>query len=196
MAADLEPINIDINLRQNVPEESAAASQGMNDITKAAESMQAEIGRLNKVIDNMNIVIAEQKKQLESSNDVSADAVSRLNEMQAALDKARAEMSAYAESCEKMGKAAKEGADVSSVMNDIHENLADTEAGLKENMEELIQNQEKVNGKLDESNSKTKVYSASNQILSHAIKQAATALGIENTAVVSSISNVRVITAL
>lgn len=195
MAADLEPIDIDINLRQNVSEQSDTASQGMNDITKAAESMQAEIGRLNKVIDNMNIVIAEQKKQLESSNEVSADAVSRLNEMQAALDKARAEMSAYAESCEKMGKAAKEGADVSSVMNDVHESLADTEAGLKENMEELIQNQEKVNGKLDESNSKTKVYSASNQILSHAIGQAATALGIENTAVVSSISNVRVITA-
>lgn len=197
--AELEPVEIDINMRQNVSEESARASKGVEDLAKssqaAIDAMQKDVERLNGVIDNMNTIIEDQKKQMSGNNEVYGESIKRLEEMEAELNRTKAALASYTDTSRQMIVASKEGADVTDIINDASKNLSNTETALSGNMGELMDNQKKLNGSLDEGTKKVEIHSASNKILSTAIQSACTALGIENTLIVRSISNVGVIAA-
>jgi len=195
--AELEPVEIDINMRQNVSEESARASKGVEDLAKssqaAIDAMQKDVERLNGVIDNMNTIIEDQKKQMSGNNEVYGESIKRLEEMEAELNRTKAALASYTDTSRQMIEASKQGADVTDIINDASKNLSNTETALSGNMGELMDNQKKLNGSLDEGTKKVEIHSASNKILSTAIQSACTALGIENTLIVRSISNVGVI---
>lgn len=197
--AELEPVEIDINMRQNVSDESARASKGMEDLAKssqaAIDAMQKDIDRLNGVIDNMNTIIEDQKKQMSGNNEVYSESIKRLEEMEAELNRTKAALASYTDTSRQMIEASKEGANVTDIITDAKKNLSDTESALSGNMGELMDNQNKLNGSLDEGTKKVEIHSASNKILSVAIRSSCTALGIENTLITRSISNVGMIAA-
>lgn len=196
MAADLEPIDIDINMRQNVSEEAGKASQANEEMTKSVELMQKEIDRLNKVVTDMSTALEAQRKITEANADEFEGATRKIEEMQTALDKASKELDVYQEISNKMNEASREGADISDILNEARENLSDTEQTLIDNAHELIGNQEEINNTLEKAGGSTDVYSASNQILSHSIKAICENLGIENAQIRNTIGNVRVIAAV
>ncbi|MDR3057763.1 MAG: hypothetical protein LBU84_06440, partial [Prevotella sp.] len=195
--AELDPVEIDINMRQNVSEESARASQGIEDLAKssqaAIDAMQKDIERLNGVVDNMNAIIAEQKKQMSGNNEVYGENIKRLEEMEAELNRTKAALSSYTDTSRQMIEASKEGANVTDIITDAQKNLANTETALSGSMGELMDNQKKINGSLDEGTKKVEINSASNKVLSVAIQSTCEALGIENTLITRSISNVGLI---
>lgn len=192
----LEPVEIDINMNQNVSEESDKATQGVNNMTSSVDVLEKEIARLEKVVKDMSVALAQQEKIIESSNADFSEATSRIETMREALVKAEKELDAYRQTAEQANEAVSQGADVTSVMNDVVEALAETEATLTENAQNLIDNQNEINDALDDGAESTDTYSASNQILSEVIKRVADALGIENTHIVRAVSNVHTITAV
>ncbi|WP_108822004.1 hypothetical protein [Dysgonomonas sp. Marseille-P4361] len=191
----LEPVEIDINMNQNVSEESERATQGVNDMTNSVDVLEKEIARLEKVVKDMSVALAEQEKIIESSNADFGESESRIESMREALEKTNKELATYRQVAEQASAAVSQGADVTSVMNDVTEALAETEATLTENAQNLIDNQNEINDALDDGAESADTYSASNQILSEALKRVATALGIENTQVRNAVTNVHVITA-
>lgn len=66
MADNLEPINIDINMRQNVSEESDRASQGMDRMTSASKNLKEQIENQKKVIGDLEKQYAQTKQSLEN----------------------------------------------------------------------------------------------------------------------------------
>lgn len=189
----LDPVEIDINMNQNVSEEAGKAAAANEEMTKSVDSMQKEIERLNKVVQDMSTALAEQKKLTADNAAEFDDAAKKIDVMQAALDKAKQELAVYQSTCEQMNKAVQSGADVTDVLVDAKDALSQTESTLIDNAKELINNQEGINSMLDEGDKSTNTYSASNKILSASIKEVCKGLGIENTQVVNSIGNVRVI---
>lgn len=65
MAENLEPINIDINMRQNVSEESDRASRGMDNMTNASKTLKEQIETQRKVIADLEKQYAHAKQSLE-----------------------------------------------------------------------------------------------------------------------------------
>lgn len=191
----LEPIDIDINMNQNVSEEAGKAAAANEEMTKSVDTMQKEIERLNKVVQDMSTALAEQKKLTADNAGEFDNTTKKIETMQAALDKAEQELAVYQATCEQMNKAVQNGADVTDVLADAKEALFDTEEALVNNAKELIDNQEEINQTLGDAGKSTDTYSTSNQILSAAIKEVCNGLGIENTQVVNAIGNVRVIQA-
>jgi hypothetical protein len=196
MAADLEPVDIEINMRQNVGEEAGKVSQANEEMTRSVELMQEEIVRLNKVVADMSVALAEQRKITEANAGGFEGATRKIEEMQTALDKASKELDVYQEISNKMNEASREGADISDILNEARENLSDTEQTLIDNAHELIGNQEEINNTLEKSNKSVNANSTSNQLLSHAIGLVCENLGIENTQIKNAISNVKVIQAV
>lgn len=192
----LEPIDIDINMNQNISEEAPKAAQANEEMTKSVDSMQKEIERLNKVVVDMSTALAEQRKLTADNAGEFDNATKKIEVMQTALDKAEKELAVYQSTCEQMNKAVQEGADVTNVLSDAKEALSQTEGALVDNAKELVNNQEDINEVLGEAGKSTEVYSASNQILSVAIKSVCDNLGIESTQVKNAIGNIRVIAAV
>lgn len=192
---DLQPIDIDINMRQNVSEEAQRAATASDSMTSSVDASQKKIDELNAVIRDMTIAIAEQEKMMANSDDTMVGATRRLEVMQSVLEKAEKELAVYRQTAEQANEAMSQGADVTNVMNDVTEALAETEATLAESAQELISNQEEINESLDSGAESSNTYSASNQILSEALKRVASTLGIENVQIRNAVSNVHVITA-
>lgn len=192
----LEPVDIDINMNQNVSEEAGKASVANDEMTKSVSAMQKEIERLNKVIEDMSTALTEQKKIVEASGGGLDSATKKIEEMEAALNKAKQELAVYQSTTEQMNKASKEGADVTDVLNEARKGLSDTESTLVDNAKELVDTQTEIDQKMEAGGKSAKTYSASNQILSAAIKEVCEGLGIENTTIKDSIGNVRVIQAV
>lgn len=191
----LEPVEIDINMKQNVSEESERATQGVNNMTSSVDVLETEIDRLQKVVKDMSIALAEQEKLIESSNADFSEAQTRISGMREALEQANKELAAYRQTAEQANVAVSQGADVAGVMNDATQALADTEANLTQNAQNLIENQNDINNSLEGSAQSTDNYSASNQILSTALKRVTESLGIENTQIQNSVSSVHTISA-
>lgn len=191
----LEPIDIDIHLNQNISEEAPKATQASEEMTKSVDSMLKEIERLNKVVQDMSIALAEQEKIIESSSSDMGEATTHIETMREALEKAEKELNTYRQTAEQANAAISQGADVTSVMNDVTAALAETEVSLTENAETLIDNQNNINDALDDGTKSSDTYSASNQILSTAIKKVAETLGIESTQLQNAVSNVHTISA-
>lgn len=192
---DLQPIDIDINMRQNVSEEAQRAATASDNMTNAVSASQKKIDELNAVIEDMTIAIAEQEKMMANSDQTIVGATRRLEVMRSVLEKAEKDLAVYQAATEEANKASQEGADVTAILADAREDLADTEASLVENAQELISNQEEINNSLSDAEKSTSAYSASNQILSGAIKRVASALGVESTQVQNVIGNVHSISA-
>lgn len=191
----LEPIDIDINMNQNVSEEAAKAATANEEMTKSVDNMQKEIERLNKVIQDMSVALAEQKKLTADSGSEFDNAAKKIEAMQAALDKAAAELSVYQNASEQINKAVREGADVTDILSEAREALSETEGALVDNAKELINNQDEINTALEYGEKIVNVNSTSNKLLSASIKSICDLLGIENTQIKNSISNVKLITA-
>lgn len=192
----LEPVEIDINMNQNVSEEAAKAAAANEEMTKSVDAMQKEIERLNKVVQDMSTALAEQRKIAAASGGELNSTTKKIDGMQAALDKTKQELDAYQVAAEKMNKASKDGADVTEILTDTKKNLAQTEADLVDNAKELVNNQDEINKSQDKSAKSTSANSASNQLLAHTIKKVCDNLGIENTQVQNAIGNVKVIQAV
>lgn len=192
----LEPVDIDINMNQNVSEEAGKASVANEEMTKSVSDMQKEIERLNKVIQDMSTALAEQKKITEASGSGLDGATKKIEAMEAALNKAKQELAVYQSTTEQMNKASKEGADLTDVLNQARKGLSDTENTLTEKAKELVDTQTEIDKKMEEGGKSANTYSASNQILSATIKKICESLGIENTEVVNAIGNIRIIQAV
>ncbi len=192
----LEPIDIDINMNQNVSEEAGKAAAANDEMTKSVDAMQKEIERLNQVVQDMSVALAEQRKITAESGAESAQAAKKVEAMQMAVDKAEAELAVYQSTCEQMNKAVREGADVTEVLTDAEKGLAKTRDDLTGNAKILVDNQNEINKNTDQAEKSTSAYSASNKILSEAVKSVCDSLGIENTQVKNAIGNVRVIDAV
>ncbi|WP_280647364.1 MULTISPECIES: hypothetical protein [unclassified Dysgonomonas] len=182
-------------MNQNVSEEAGKASAANEQMTKSVETMQKEIERLQNVVQDMSTALAEQRKQTAGSGDEFDNSTKKIDAMQAALDRANLELAVYRATTEQMNKAVQDGADIADVLVDAEKGLAETKGALIDNAKELISNQEDINQKLDTGSKSADTYSASNQILSVAIKGVCQGLGIENTQIVNAIGNVRVIQA-
>lgn len=196
MAENLEPIDIDINLRQNVSEEAPKASAANEKMTQTVEILQKEVERLNTVISDMGTALEAQRKIAEASNVQNSNYLKTIDGLQASLSQAQAELDLYRDTFDKVNTAIGEGADVSSVLNDVRESLVETEKGLIDNAVELVQNQNEINDSIDAGTKKTAEFSGTNRILSAAIKEVLKNLGVENTALLNTAGNVKLITSL
>lgn len=192
---DLEPIDIDINMNQNVSEEAQRAASASDNMTNSVNATQKKIDELNTVIRDMTVAIAEQEKLMANSDTTIIGATRRLEVMHLVLEKAEKELNAYRMTTEQANEAIAQGADVASVMNDVTEALAETESRLTESTEELVSNQEEINNTFSDAQKSTNAYSTSNQILSGALKRVCSALGIESTQVQNVIGDVHSISA-
>ena len=192
----LEPVEIDINMRQNVSEESEKASQGVNDMSGSVDTLQKEVARLEKVIEDMSTAMAEQQKIIAASNGDLSEATARIESMQAALEQAKKELGNYRDIAEQANKAIEEGADMTEILEEVTGRLSDTQSDLVDTAESLIENQNEISEAIDDSTESVNTNSASNQILSSVIKRVCDALGIENTQIKNAVGNVRVIDAV
>lgn len=186
----LEPLDIDINLNQNISDEAPRAAQASAEMTQSAIDAQKEIDRLSKVVEDLNIALEEQRKQAASTEQTNERYTTQIEEIQQRLDKANKELVTYRDLLEQANRATQEGADVGNVLADTREALSNTEADLIDSTRELAENQEGINDMLDDAAESSDTYSASNQILSEALKRVASALGIENTYILNAIGNV------
>jgi len=200
MAENLEPVEIDINMRQNVSDESEKAAEGMDNMTKvsdeALQTFQKNVDKLTGLIEKMSFVIDAMYKKIESSPDLFGDApIERLDAMKESTEQARQELEAYTESVEKMSEAVTEGADITAVLEDATQALTDTQGDLSGNLEEIIDMQDSVNTLTGEGEEETSAYSASNKVLSAVIKELSAALGIEDASIRQTIGSVQLISA-
>ena len=191
----LEPIDIDINMNQNISEEGQRASQANEEMTRTANAAMKEIERLEKIVQDMSIALAQQEKIIESSNADFGEASMRISTMREALAQAESQLETYRTASEQASSAIREGADVTDVLAEVTTNLAEVEASLVDNAQEIIDNQSEINDVIDEGSENTDTYSASNQLASEALKRVAVALGIENAQLIRSTTNVHMITA-
>lgn len=189
----LEPIDIDINMNQNLSEEAPRAQQANEEMTKSVDSMLKEVERLNKVIQDMSAALAEQRKLTSDNAGEFDNATNRIEVMQAALDKAEKELAVYQSTCEQMSRAVQEGADITDVLVEAQAALAQTEDALVDNAQELIDNQNEINEATEYAKKKSDAYSASNVAVSESIKMITSALGIENTYLKRALSDVNLI---
>lgn len=190
----LEPIDIDINMNQNVSEEAGKAAAANEEMTKSVDTMQKEIERLNKVVHDMSTALEEQRKLTADNAGEYDNAIRKIEVMQEALTKAEQELSVYQATLEQANTAIQEGADVSDVLNEAREGMAETEATLVENALELIANQEDIAESTDDSTESIEENSVASGIMSAAIKEVCKGLGIENTAIVNTIGSTRTLT--
>ena len=201
MASDLEPIDIDINMRQNVSEESDKAVEGIVNLSEstaeAMAAMEKDIDRYKAVIEDMRKIIDNLHKQMEQTPEMFGDkTVENIENTRQAIDEAQQKVDAYADSMEGLNKAAAEGADVVDLIAEANTALSDTEATLIEHAKELIDTQGAVNTLLDENTDVANTNSASNKVMSVTIDGICRALGIENTLVRRSIANTKMVTAV
>lgn len=192
----LEPLDIDINLNQNISDEAPRATQASAEMTQSVVDAQKEIERLQKVIKDMSTALAEQEKIIEASNADYSEATQRIESMRQALDQAQNELRTYKEITEQANKAVEEGADMTEILEEVTGRLSDTQSDLTDTAESLIENQEEISEAIDESTESVNTNSASNRILSDLLNKVAEALGIENAQIRNSFTNVKVITAL
>jgi len=121
----LEPIDIDINMNQNISEEAPKA-------TLASENMAREVGRLEKLVKDLSMALEDQRKQTANSNTDNAKYAEQIKEIQTALEQANKELAVYKTAVEQANKAAHEGADVSDILSDTKQGLNDVEDSLIE----------------------------------------------------------------
>ncbi|MEN9919687.1 MAG: hypothetical protein RL662_2123 [Bacteroidota bacterium] len=190
----LEPIDIDINMNQNISEEAPRAAQANEEMTKSVDSMLKEIERLNKVVLDMSTALAEQRKLTADNAGEFDNAIKKIEVMEEALTKAEQQLTVYQSTLAQANTAIQEGADVSDVLNEARENMAETEATLVENALELIANQEDIAESTDDSTESIEENSVASNIMSTAIKEVCKGLGIENAAVVNAIGSTRTLT--
>lgn len=187
--SDLQPIDIEINMRQNVSEEAPKVTAANEDAAKSADALQNKIAELNGVIADMKKTIEAQEAMMAASNETIVGAARRLEVMNLTLEKSEKELATYEDLLRQTAKATQEGADMTDILVDARKGLAATEETLVDNAKDLIDNQKEINDSLDDGAKNSDAYSVSNQAASFAIREVATALGIENAAVVSAISN-------
>jgi len=73
MAEDLKPIDIDINMRQNVSEESSKASKGMDDMALASKSLQDSLTQQTIYVNKLQKEYTKAKTTFDSLNKSSSD---------------------------------------------------------------------------------------------------------------------------
>lgn len=209
MAENLEPINIDINMRQNVSEESDKAAAGMENLSTVSsaslDKMAKDFAAQAEVIKNMQFVIDElQKKIAEGSGDViSRESVDKLNEAQEVLTEVSNAVNAYQENMSAMTEANAQGADITEVFTQANQTLSESQSTLADTMGKILETHNELNEateenteNTDDNTESTEENTVANKVMSAAIKGVCDALGIENTAVVNAISSTRTITAV
>lgn len=191
----LEPVEIDINMNQNVSEESQKAAAANKEMTDTIENMQQEIERLKKASRDLSVALAEQKKMTAESGEALAAETQKTEELQKSLDAVNRGLELYESICQDANKASKEGADVTQTLVSAKNELALIEEGLRENTTEMLSNQESINEALNENKETTDSSSLSNKVMSESIKGVCDSLGIENTQLKHSLSNTKFIAA-
>ncbi len=73
MAGNLEPVEIDITMRQNVSEESEKASKGMSNMAESSKELEEIIGLQKKAIRNLEKQYADAKVAFDTFNKSSMD---------------------------------------------------------------------------------------------------------------------------
>lgn len=207
--ANLDPVEIEINLIQNVSGEAdkaAAGIENLSTVSKASlEKLEKDFAAQVEVIKNMQFVIDElQKKIAEGSGDViSQESVDRLNEAQEVLTEVSNTVNAYQENMSAMTEANQQGADITQVFTEASQTLSENQTTLADTMGEILETHNELNEateqnteSTDENTESMEHNTVANKLMSATIKGICDALGIENTAVVQSISNTRTITAV
>lgn len=207
--ANLDPVEIEINLIQNVSGEAdkaAAGIENLSTVSKASlEKLEKDFAAQVEVIKNMQFVIDElQKKIAEGSGDViSQESVDRLNEAQEVLTEVSNTVNAYQENMSAMTEANQQGADITQVFTEANQTLSENQTTLADTMGEILETHNELNEateqnteSTDENTESMEHNTVANKLMSATIKGICDALGIENTAVVQSISNTRTITAV
>lgn len=207
--ANLDPVEIEINLVQNVSGEAdkaAAGIENLSTVSKASlEKLEKDFAAQVEVIKNMQFVIDElQKKIAEGSGDViSQESVDRLNEAQEVLTEVSNTVNAYQENMSAMTEANQQGADITQVFTEASQTLSENQTTLADTMGEILETHNELNEateqnteSTDENTESMEHNTVANKLMSATIKGICDALGIENTAVVQSISNTRTITAV
>lgn len=191
--SELDPVEIEINLKQNVSEESSKASQSVTDMSKATQAsidaMQKDIDSLNGTVSKMISIIEMQQKQMEANNETFGVHLRRLDEMHTMLIQSQSDLLAYKDTCVKVNEAVKEGADVMDVMRDSSKDLTETHSALSDIAEELVVNQKDIDQSMTSAENISKASSTTNKVLSASIREVCSQLGLENAAIVNTVSN-------
>lgn len=194
MAENLDPINIDINFNQNVSEEAPKATRANEEMTRSVVALEQEIARLSKVASDMSVALEEQKKMAAGASGEYDHIRKSIEATESALASARNELQEYSRMQEQLNRASGEGVDIADALAGVRGRLADTEQSLVEAAGELVANQQDINNSMDEGGQSASQYSMSTRILGEALKQVARGLGIENTQILRTIGNVRLLT--
>jgi hypothetical protein len=208
MADSLEPVEIDINMRQNVTEESDRATQGMNNMSeasrKALEAMEKDVARQTEVIEKMRFVIEELQKQIAAANPeiIPEATVSQLEAARQSLETIGETVDNYRESISSMNEAITSGADVTDLMNESAQSLSDTQESLVSTMTEVLDVQEEINSGVednteatDENTQSSEKNSVAGKVMSRVIGEVCSQLGIENRQLVNALTNTGNLTA-
>jgi len=202
MAEGLEPVEIEIYMRQNVSEESQRAAENMANLGRASEEalnkLQAEIEKQTSVIKQMRSVIEELQNQIAATPPdlVPPETVSRLEATMEALDAVTQTVSDYQEAILQMNEAVAENADITGLITEATDGLSESEQGLIDTVQEIIEAQQELSEATQENTENTEENSEATEentikdmLMEKAIGEICNQLGIENQALVSAVVN-------
>lgn len=202
MADELEPVEIEITMRQNVSEESQRASDAMTELGRASEEamrkLQAEVDKQTSVMQQMRSVIEELQNQIAATPPdlVPPETISRLESARESLDIITDTVSNYRESISQMNEAASESVDISDLVTEATNNLSESEQALVDIFNDIIQAQQAVNNATQENTENTEENSDAveqnsikGMLMEKALGEIAKLLGIENQALITAVTN-------
>lgn len=128
--ASLEPIDIDINLNQNVSSEGTRVTESTQQMSQSVDAMERKIQELNKQLEENNRQLAEQRKRTEEFAASSRDANSYIDKMQAMLANQNKELEAAQSLITELRQGIAEGANVTQVIEATNQGLNNVERNL------------------------------------------------------------------
>lgn len=149
--ADLDPVEIEINLTQNVSGEAdkaAAGIENLSTVSKASlEKLEKDFADQVEIIKNMQYVIDElQKKIAGGTGDViSPESVARLTEAQEVLTDVSNTITAYQENMSAMTEANQQGADITQVFTEANQTLSESQTELRDTMVSVLDTYNELN---------------------------------------------------